>query len=372
MSAVNILLIILWGIIVPVILGYQFDMMISKEKISYARCLLFGYVIYCASFQLIAPEFVVMGGKFSTLFYLWIAVICALAIAVIVINRKTFTVRFTEPFRTISTEAKACNGSFVKYILSKHDWLELIVFAGAAFFVAFHTLLIGVMMHFDTDDARFVAEALEAYEKNTLLIYHPITGELLGAPIGEMLKDVFAPYPIFLAVFAKLFGLTPAVATHTVLPFLYVPMSYMAFYLIAKRLFKSDSKSVSIAMLLFGVINTFSMETIYSFGWTLLTLVWQGRSVLCVVFIPFMLYLLMPFITDSAIDRNRYYIVALNGVACCMLSGMGALLIVLMGVSFAFTVLVVRRDVKVMLRMLAAFVPTIVYFALYSIYSGRL
>ena len=364
MSVINILLIILWGILAPFILGYQFDLIMSKERISYARCLLFGYVIYGAVFQLIAPEFIIAGRKFSTLFYLWTVIIIVIAAVIIIANRKTFVKRICEPFTALQQG--------VKYILSKYDWLERLCFVGAVFFIVFHTLLIGYMMHFDTDDARFVSEALEAYEKNTLLAYHPITGEFLGGPIGEMCKDVFAPYPIFLAVYSKLFGLVPAVATHTVLPFLYVPMCYMAFYLVAKQLFKNDSKSIAIALLLFGVINTFSMETNFSFGWTLLTIVWQGRSFLCVALIPLMLHLLIPYITDLEIKWYNYVILAVSGISCCMLSGMGAMLILLMIASFAFVALIIRKNIKVPLLMMVALLPTIVYFALYSTYSGRL
>lgn len=372
MNFINILFIFIWGLVVPFILGYQFDLVISKEKISYGRCLIFGYVLYCASFQIVAPIFIIKGGSFLNLYHVWLVLVVVIVAIVLILNRKAIVARITEPFKAIGVGVKSNNGSILKYILSKYDWLDIIVFVGALFFVIFHTLLIGYMMHFDTDDARFVAEALEAYEKDTLLSYHPITGDFIGTPIGEMLKDVYAPYPIFMAVYGKLFGLSPAIATHTVLPFLYVPMCYMAFYLIAKQIFNNEKKSIGIAVLLFGAINTFSMETIFSFGWVLLTLVWQGRSFLCTVMIPLMLYILMQFIIEKEIERYWYIILSITGVACCMLSGMGSMLMLLMIASFAFVALLVKKDIKNTIYMLLALAPTALYFVLYSAYSGRI
>lgn len=372
MNALNIIYILIWGIVVPFILGFQFDILMSKERISYARCLLFGYVIYFALFQLLAPEFIIKGGQFLALYYTWLLIVVIFAAAVLIINRKIFLNRVTEPITSYYKALRNHKGSVVSFIISNHDWLEIVVAIGAIFFILFHTFLIGYMMHFDTDDARFVAEALEAFEKNTLLTYHPITGNLLNGPIGEMRKDVYAPYPVFMAVYGKLFKLPPAIAAHTILPFLYVPMSYMAFYLIAKYFFKNDTKSISVSLLLFGVINTFSMETIFSYGWVLLTLVWQGRSLLCTVMIPFMLYLLIPFVTEKEIKKSQYVFLALTGIACCMLSGMGATLIVPMVLSFALAALLVKRDVKLVLNMIITAMPVAVYFVLYSVYSERL
>ena len=358
MNIINFLLILLWGLIVPFILGYQIDTCYSKDRISYVRCLLFGYVVYCASFQLIAPEFIVTGGSFSTVFLLWIVLVIAIVAATLFINRKTFLSRIIEPIKNLDK--------------IKCDWVGISILMGAILFIAFHTLLIGYMMHFDTDDARFVAEALEAYEKNTLLSYNPITGEFIGGPIGEMCKDTFAPYPIFMAVYGKLFGLTPAIATHTVLPFIYIPMCYMAFWLIAKKILKNDVKNTAIALFLFAVINTFSMETIFSFGWVLLALIWQGRSFLCTVMIPLVLYILITFITEIQLKKVQYIILMVCGIACGMLSGMGFMLMLLMVAAFAFVALLVRKELKTSILMMISMLPTAVYFILYTSYSGKM
>lgn len=364
MNLTNFLLIIMWGLVAPFILGYELDLMTSKDKISYSKCLLFGYVVYFAVFQLLAPFFIIKKSGFNTLYISWLSVIAIAMVCVLVINRKSLIKRITEPIRMIRMTIKESKTSLIKYVIDNHDWLEILLFLGAGFIIVIHTLLIGYMMHFDTDDARFVAEALEAYEKNTMLLYHPITGEFLGGPIGEMRKDIFCTYPFFIAVFGKLFRLTPAIASHSVLPFLFVPMCYMSFGNIAKYVFKNDCKKVVMATFLFGVINTFSMETVFSFGWVLLTIIWQGRSILCTVYIPFVLYMLMKIVDEEDACNSLYLALSLTGIACSMLSGMGGILVVLMVFSYVFIVLVVKRSIKDSIRLVTALIPTLIYFLL--------
>jgi len=373
MSFINVFLIFLYGFFVPEILGTPFDIYWGRQNgtVSVSRRLLFGYIVYFASFQLMAPIFIIRHWSFSALFYSWLIIIASILVGYIIVY-----IWSSGCGRCIGGEKGdrllfwRVKDLLILHILKERDWLEKSIIGFALFAILVHTFIPVFFMHFDTDDARFVAEALEAYEKNTLLMYHPITGEYLGGPIGEMLKDVWSPYPIFIAILGKLFLLTPAVVAHSILPAIYIPLAYVAFYQVCSFFFKSDTKSTWIAVLLYAVVNTFSMETVYSFGWTLLTIVWQGRSMFYVVFLPVMWYLLIRFTSENEVRCQDCIIIVIVEIACCMASGTAIILSLLMTITYVFIIAIIKRNLKRATYLFISMVPIVIYFILYNGHGG--
>ncbi len=295
-----------------------------------------------AVFQVLAVPMIFLRAPFHVLKYVWIAVIACLLIASVLFNYKDFKGRLKN---SIS--------------IKKPERAELIIWLAVVVIVVFQTYLLAGHMHVDTDDARFVAEALEAVEKDTMLQYHPLTGEFLGSPLGEMNKDVTSPYPIFLGLIGELFRLPPAVAAHMILPVLLIPLCYAVYFVIGSWFF-DGSRDTGLFLLFLGLIHLFSFESIFASGYTLLTIIWQGRSVAAMILLPLLWYVLLRMTGQAAVRPKDYVLLAATLIACAMLSGMGVLLSLLLALAYACVCAFQKKSLRTALWMLLCMCPNIV------------
>ena len=215
-------------------------------------------------------------------------------------------------------------------------------------------------MHLDEDDARWIAEANDALVKNRMMLYNPATGEYLGRFVGEMIKDVFSPWSMYLAVLSRWTGIKAVVIAHTVYPPVLLGLSYFAYYEIGAQLFADvDTEGQSrnrvsergIFLLMVSVINLFLAGNVYTQPVFALTRIWQGKAVVASVGIPAILAI------SLRLQKSRYDIENTNkneafgsisdwllliavGVGSCLFSGMGIAIGLLMISVYGFYVVV--------------------------------
>ncbi len=343
----SILLIVLWGIVIPLMLGQLWDSILKdSELISIPRSLSFGYMTIAALFQLLAFPMLMLRLKFHVLKSTFLIVIVCLLLCTIFLNYKGFVKKLKDSMKSIQFEKT-----------------ELIIWVAVIFLIAVQTYLLAGQMHVDTDDSRFLAEALEAVEKDTMLEYHPLTGEFLGGPIGEMRKDITSPYPIFLGLLGELFRLPPTVAAHAVLPLLLIPLCYLVYSVVGKFFFPNDRKSIGLFLFFLSLIHLFSFETIYASGYTLLTIIWQGRSVAVMIMLPILWYILLKMTAKhvSDIKWSDYSLLVTALLGCAMLSGMGVLLSLLLTAAYTFVNIIRKKSVKFGVWMLICMCPNIFF-----------
>lgn len=359
---VNIFLVIIFAVLVPFILGLLFEYPVFKKgsentnKIMISRCFIMGFASMLAIFQIIAVPMIYRGTSFKALLYVYISIIAAMVIASVCVNLKTFKAKVLASYSSIKDD-----------IISL-DKEHLIIGIVALLFIAFQTCLLTFFMHTDTDDTRFLSEALEAVERNTLLRVHPITGAELSYPVGEMCKDLTSPYPILIAVFSYLTRLNPAVFAHCISPALLIPLAYMTLYLIAAYLF-NDKKDIPVFMLIASMVIMFSFESVYSWGYTLLTIIWQGRSIAAVIMLPFLWYVLMRIYTENN-TKLLYIALVIISLANADLSGMGSLMAPILGGVFALSYFIKNRRIIKPVIMVLCVIPSGLYVCLF--YGGLL
>lgn len=329
----NIILIILFLVVVPFVLGLLLECMFVKasEEFMFSRCFILGMAVMLSSFGIIGAPFILKGASFRTLLYTWVVFLFILVAASVVLNLKNIK-------SIISDGIKAIKG-----VLSKAEKDRRYLIYIVLLMIVFQTSLLVFKMHMDTDDSRFIAEAVDAVENNSLLRIHPITGATLKSPLGEMRKDVFASYPIFIGALSVLTKVHPAVLAHSVFPMFLIPLSYAAMFILGNYFF-GNTKKRTVFMYVLSVVLLFSFESIYSLGYTLLTIIWQGRSIYTVILLPFSWYILMKIYTED--NRKHLYVAFLViSIASMCLSGMGALCQIVLAMVFALCILIQNRNI---------------------------
>lgn len=369
---VNIIKIIVWFVLVPFVLGLLFENVFrgSKKPLENIKtdreglnsafimaCFPIGYGIMLSVFQIVSIPIVYKRLPFHVVKNAWMILIILLVLLTLAIKRRTIV----NLFGNIRIES----------VIDKKTFdLTKLLFMAAILVIIFQTWLLVFNMHTDTDDVRFISEALEAYEDDSMLKYHPIQGIPLENPEGEMLKDMSSTYPFFIAVMSKMIGVVPAVTAHVVFPLFLIPLCYIVAYLIGSYFFKEKKYELSIFMLLLSIIVLFSFESIYSFGYTLLTIVWQGRSIVATIMLPFLWLVLMKGCTEEA-GYAQYMLELILYVACANLSGMGITSAILLGGAYAVNGVLLKRNIKELALHIAVMIPNMMFFVYYYFLCSR-
>lgn len=349
----NVLLVILFLIIVPFILGLLLERFFeaSGSTLMFSRCLLCGFSLMLATFQLVAVPMIKKDTTFDLLLYAYVGILVVLVVISLIINVNTIRERILKSIDSIKAS--------VKELTLEQKIIGIV----ALLLIAFETSLLIFKMHTDTDDCRFLAEALDAVEKNSLLRIHPIKGFDIGGPAGEMVKDAVSPYPIWIGVIAALTRLHPTVLAHSAFPVLLIPLSFAGVYLFGTFVF-SDKKYLPTYMLILSLIILFSFESIYTWGYTLLTIIWQGRSIYAVVLLPLIWYLLSVIHTEDKVKLGHFLVLLVPCMASACISGMGMIMTpVLCGV-FALCDLIINRRLLPAIGIMLCVLPNAIYILL--------
>lgn len=245
-------------------------------------------------------------------------------------------------------------------------WLCRISFFFMIFLIGFQMYMYFFYQHIDADDARFIANAVAAWDSDTMLLIHPNTGEFWywGGAIGELRKDAVSPWMIYIAMLSKLVCIHPTILAHTVLPVFLVGMGYGAYWILGNMLWKQDLTKVFFFVSLVCIFNIFGYTSLYTSATFFLTRIWQGKSVVAGIIIPFILPLMLLMEKDYANKRWNIVVLILN-CAACLLSGMGLVFSALMTGCFAFVYALQKKSFKSLVFAAFACVPNIILGIIY-------
>lgn len=177
----------------------------------------------------------------------------------------------------------------------------------------------------DGDDAYYVAVSTAAESSDTMYVTLPYT----GLSTETDLRHGLAPFPIWIAVLAKVSGLSVATTAHLILPAVLIAMSYGVFALIGAQLF--DDRERSLLFLIFTeILVMFGGYSLYTVENFMIARSRQGKAALGSLIIPFLFLLLLRLLKsmeEKQEMQGRYYLLLLvTMVSGCLCSTLGALL----------------------------------------------
>ena len=305
----------------PFVVGKVF----RSKSISFTY--LSGQLLLWAVFQMVAVPAVYYRAKFSTLFWLYTGIVVVMTgIGVYAwLHSKTRIAIHGQKRKTW----KQCLRRISPFLI-------------IAFLIIGYQMSIYIFrMHLDEDDARWIAEANDALVKNRMLLHNPATGEYIGRFVGEMVKDVFSPWSMYLAWLSRMTTIRAVVIAHTVYPPILLGLSYAAYYEIGSQLFKGKDER-GIFLLMVSVINMFMAGNVYTQSVFTLTRIWQGKAVVAAVMIPSILMVVLRIQGEEKKGNNRdrfdkpetikrpdhirvadWLLLFVTGAASCLFSGMG-------------------------------------------------
>lgn len=227
---------------------------------------------------------------------------------------------------------------------------QLLWFLVIALFVI-QIVLAGFFAYEEGDDAFYVAVSTITDFSDTMYEILPYTGGVTGLDARHGL----APFPIWVAMLARLSGLHAATVAQIVLPVMLITMAYTVYYMIGRRLFMKSIRRLPLFILIIEVLVLFGGHSLYTAENFLLVRTAQGKAVLAAIVIPFvflLLYILMENLEQEKGNSFFYWLLlALSFASACLCSTQGALLACVILAAGGVCVVMVYRKWKLLLPM---------------------
>lgn len=371
----SILGLLFWLVVIPFCIGLIPANFISAKKRGAGFILLAGYFVMWALFEVVAIPAVLFvkydNFKTASVCFTVLAIVCA-AVGVW-LWRGNWKRHENRP-----------DGG-CKAWLQDMSWAERIEWLLFLALLAFQLYKAAAYASFDGDDAYYVVESLLAQQADVMYRILPYTGR----PTDLDIRHALAVFPMWVAFIAKRSGIHATIVSHTIMPFVLIPLSYLVYYEIGKRLFRGEN--LSIFMILMGMFQIFGNVSIYTNETFFLTRTWQGKAVAGSLVIPALFWMFLSIYDGKKEwkdkrqsdtrgragsgrkmrmcheDAGLWFVFVCINMTAGVCSSIAVFLVCILMALTALALAVTERNYKVILKMGAVCIPNVIYMAVYVI-----
>lgn len=347
----QILILFLVLIVLPVLVGSIFAGVDGRDSLSFRwvsgqLCLWAGFQAICVPMILLPREnsffnVIVLYGVFAAAMLLLALGLC------------------------IKRRAEGWHVDIVKEDSGDRDIAAFLLQGMVLVLLAVQIVLAVVLAYEEGDDAFYVATSSITAESGTMYEILPYTGGTTSLDARHGL----APFPIWIAMLAKVCGMHAATMAQIVLPVILIVMTYFIFSLMGRHLFRDSRHKRLLFMLFLELLVIFGGQSLYTAENFLLVRTAQGKAVLADIIIPF-LFLLLVILLERLQQKEQpgakyWLLTAMTMIAGCLCSTQGALLTcILLGVGGGCAAVCYRKW-KLILPMAACCAVPVVLALLY-------
>lgn len=391
--AVSVIALLFWLVAVPFCIGMVPAYFISPVRRTPGFVLLSGYFGMWALFELAAVPAVLWveyrNFRIASAAFTVLSLLAAVA-GVLLLYRKR---KEGKPFFCWRKTGNGINDTNVSssrgvkvYVLSLVR--KLLTAAGIEWLLFF--ILLGFQLYkaaafssFDGDDAYYVVESLIAQEADVMYRILPLKGGSTGLDV----RHAMAVFPMWVAFVSVRAGLHATMVSHVVMPLVLIPLTYLLYYEIGQRLFgrcgadaprkeavsggMSHRENLPVFMIIMAFFQIFGNVSIYTNETFFLTRTWQGKAVAGSLVIPAMIWAFLQIydrdVGEKRTDVGVWILLVCINMSAGMCSSIAVFLVCILAALTAFTLSVVRRDWKLLIKVGAACIPNVVYMGVYVV-----
>lgn len=354
--------------IAPVGIGGLWTKGMGQKRDKFLNLYLAGFLSELAVFQLIAvPVMVKEVYGMNLLVYLTTAVLAVLAAAGFVWTFLRERGLRKQAGQSVECGSRKLAGQKQRVAVQNPErfvfWLLFLISVGYQMYMAF------AYASFDGDDAYYVVQSVLADQTGVLNRIRPYTGLSTDLDI----RHALATLPLWIAYVARMTGIHATIVAHTLLPLIFIPLTYYVFVLIGRKLFSDGSVKLPIFLTLVSIMQIWGNISIYTNETFFLTRTWQGKSVLANLILLVELWLMLELCArekngtrQEEMDSQLPYwlLLAVNHIAAAMMTSMGAFLTAML---FGITALVVAiryRSWSILWKTALCCIPNVIYLVL--------
>lgn len=322
---------ILFILVFPYLLGRLITTIVKRSYHNLISCYMLGLISTWAVFQLLCVPMTLLRVPFHVLAWVYLGIMAGVLICYFI-----FVVR-KEPEYIKST---------IKNIQMERS---LFLAAGVLCILILVQTLIPVFFYtyIQADDASYIVQAIDNIRTDSLYQLDPYTGEVYKT---LSMKRALTSHSAYISFVSWLLDVSPTIVAHTFFPFWLTPIAYGVYYLLGKELFR-NGKSVVFFLIILSLVNIFGAYSHYSSSFRLLVLIYQGKAMLQVIVLPFLLWLIFQFTKES---MGKYELVLLLD---CVIASCG---LTMMGTGMAPVLMCIAGGIQIVCNKLYKLIPYII------------
>lgn len=350
---------LLWFAIIPFAIGCIPCAFVQNKTRTFGMIFVSGYLVMFSIFEIMVVPMIFAKAAFSTAVK-WVSLVLILTAAVGV----GVAVKTALEHKKIIPALMEAVGVHIQ--MKKPDiqavllWVLFLALVGIQLMQAFRLAV------FDGDDAYYVAQSVTAVNRDSMYGYIPYNG--FGTSLD--VRHAMAVLPLWIAFIAKQSGIHATILAHLILPFVFVPLTYLSYYLMAKRLFPEKNRLVPAFLFVIGMLQIFGNVSIYTKETFFVMRTWQGKSFFANFVLVTALTLILELFAETREEaekgnRGVWALLFCVNITAAFSTTMGVFLMaILIGVTG--TCLAVRnRSARILWKFVISCIPCIVFTVLY-------
>jgi len=334
-------------IIVYFALFYLFGRLVlsfrGKEKPSVPFAILMGFFAYYSLFQLVTLPLMFTLQPLSLLTGVWSVIVVVVTVVTLFRLRKTTAVQA----ETIAA-----------YSVRDLFWKGV-----QALVVLVHTAVTSVMYFSYWDATFYIGTVSFSVYHNAINTYDPLTGRLLD---GFDLKHCLATYHMHDAVVCQLLDIHPLIETKTIMVIVITILVNLAYYCLARKLFKQNEFGVALMMGFCFLLNlcSYSLYTSSSF---LMFRTYEGKAITGSLVTAVLFYLFLRLYEDPR-SYWEWGLLTLVSWGAMAVSASAMMLVPTAIMAFAVVLWFRNREWKIFVRAGISMLPCLLSMAIYFLY----
>lgn len=352
---------LLWFFIVPFAIGCIPCAFVQGKVRSFGMLMVAGYLCMFGIFEVLVVPMVMGKVAFSTAVK-WVSLLLILTAAAgvgfavkTILEQKGIYKKLSETVGIRPMEWKRDAQSICL-------WALFVLLAGFQLYQAF------ALAVFDGDDAYYVAQSVTAVNRDSMYGYIPYTG--FGTSLD--IRHAMAVLPLWIAFVAKQSGIHATILSHLILPFIFVPLTYLSYYLVARKLFSDKQRQIPAFMIIIGALQIFGNVSIYTKETFFVMRTWQGKSLFANFILTAALAIVLWLFAEEKEDSEKkngglWVLLFFANLAAAFCTTMGVFLMAIF-IGIVGTCLAVRnRSMRILWKFVVTCIPNIVFTVLYLI-----
>ncbi len=225
--------------------------------------------------------------------------------------------------------------------------------------VGFQMYMAYAYASFDGDDSYYVVQSVLADQTGVLNRIRPYTGLSTDLDV----RHALAALPLWVAYVARITGIHATIVAHSLLPLVWIPLTYLCYFEIGRLLFGQEGVRLPVFVTLTGILQIFGNTSIYTNATFFLTRTWQGKSILCNFVLLVQVWLLLEIFGRRKRRYQSVYwkLLAVNNIVSAMMTSMGAFLAAMFLGIAGLSAAVRQRKPSCLLRAAVCCIPNVVY-----------
>lgn len=361
MIVLKIIGLIIWLLVIPYCMGLLPLPLLERRNRTPGVTLIAGYILFFTLFELVGIPVVLLAvyNGFTVFKCIFTPLALILAMAGVGLDLYGRKARRRWSFKNPS------------------GWRDMLLEDGIVFFIflcimGFQLYMAFTRASFDGDDAYYGVQAVIAQQIDTLYRVNPYTGR--SAPLD--VRHALALFPIWEAYVGSMSGVHATIITHTVVPLILIPLTYILYFQIGRVLLRKRKDLLPMFMVVMALWQMFGYISLYTTETFFLTRTWQGKSFAGNFVLPAVIWIFLRlFASDDDtggkstgkgnMETGLWILLACLNFAGGASSSLAILLSCLMSAGFAVLFAIRERRFGILVKAGLSCVPGGVYVLLY-------